>query len=672
MSTIAASTASLRRLAALYGIETSFDDGLGRRNEPNADVLLAALRALGADIVSPEGAPAAIREHRDASASRIVEPVIVAWDGRARLELRRRSPDASRPAGYSIALEDGTVQEGRIDPGAAAVALGSPDPLPHGYHRLSVDEGGKAHVSLVISAPRKAHRPSATMRDWGVFAPLYALHSAESWGIGDFSDLGRLLRWTSSLGGSTVATLPLLAAFTGGIWTISPYSPASRLYWNELYIDVTAIPELADSDAAREIVASPDFRADLEQLRSTPLVDYEGVSALKRRVLQPVADSVFEARSPRADAFRAWLTKNPRLAEYARFRAACDHHSGGWRSWPSAQRDGALDERDLDAAVVRYHTYVQWIAEEQMTTLSSDASEGGNSLYLDMPLGVHPDGYDTWSERGSFAEGVSTGAPPDVVFTGGQDWGFPPPHPHGARGTSYRYLIASLRHVMRHASILRIDHIAGLHRLFWIPAGMDSRDGVYVHYPAEELYAILSLESHRHRTLIVGEDLGTIPEYVRTAMAGHGVLRSHVLEYELAGGEPPSAPDAGFVAGVNTHDMEPFAAFWEANRDARPRSALVERLTAERLIAGKGASLSEVQTAANRWLAASEAPVVLLSLEDLWHETGRQNIPGTNEEDRPNWRRKTRYSLEEIGEMSSVSDALTAVGHARREGGRGT
>jgi 4-alpha-glucanotransferase len=658
---------ALRRLAELHGVETSFKDGLGRRMDPSPDVLLAVLRALGSNVTSPEDAAAAIREHRDAAEARLVEPVIVAWDGAAFLDLRS-TPAGARPVGCLVVLEDGDMRAWRLEPDDGAIALGSPEPLPYGYHRLTIEDREATQESLIISAPRMAYRPPPGRRDWGIFAPLHAIHSANSWGIGDFGDLGRLLDWTSSLGGTTVATLPLLAAFTGGIGAISPYSPASRLFWNDLYIDVTAVPELAGCKAAREIVASADFRADLEKLRASSLVGYEAIADLKRRVLQPLAESMCEERSARSEAFRSYLGENPRLRDYARFRAACDRHRSGWRSWPETRRDGPVDERGIDAATIRYHTYVQWASEEQMTALSEEASEAGNALYLDMPLGVHADSYDTWSERESFADGVSGGAPPDVVFTGGQNWAFPPPHPQGARETGYRYLIASLRHVMRHASMLRIDHIAGLHRLFWIPAGMNSSNGVYVHYPAEELYAILTLESHRHRTVVVGEDLGTIPEYVRTAMADHGVLRSYVLEYELAGGDVPPEPDSGFVASVNTHDMEPFAAFWQTNRDTRPRSALVRRLATEGLVDGKDVSLAEAESAANAWLAASDAPLMLLSLEDLWHETERQNVPGTSETERPNWRRKTRHSLEEIREMPSVADSLSAVETARRTG----
>ena len=285
-----------------------------------------------------------------------------------------------------------------------------------------------------------------------------------------------------------------------------------------------------------------------------------------------------------------------------------------------------------------------------------------------MPLGVHADSYDTWRERNSFAEGATVGAPPDAHFTGGQDWEFPPPHPQRAREDGYRYLIESLRHVMRHASILRIDHVLGLHRLFWIPDGTDGGDGVYVRYPADELYAILVLESHRNRTILLGEDLGNVPPYVRPAMARHGLLRSYVLQFELAFGHAPDPPDRSQVASLNTHDTELFAAFWQGLPDAQRRSALTGLLAGEGVADGDFADAGQAQRAANSWLAKSEASTVIVSLEDLWQETEPQNVPGTSERARSNWRRKARHSLEEIRDMPAVTETLSAVALARSEG----
>jgi 4-alpha-glucanotransferase len=650
--TAARPKSAVSELARLCGIEPSYVDGLGRRRRPRTETLIAVLRALGAPVRSPADVPDALRERAQALASCVIEPMLVAWDGELSLNLGRC--DRSRRIECTLDLEDGTTREWRVATADAAERVSVEWPLPAGYHRLCVDDGKAIYESLIISAPVKAYAPPTTVREWGVFAPLYAVHSSRSWGAGDFGDLRELLEWARSLAGTTVATLPLLAAYTLRPPSISPYSPASRLFWNEMYIDVGAVPELAQSGAAIELIASPGFQAEIEALRRAPLVDYEGVTALKRRPLELLAESLAGSRR---DAFESYLAETPRLAEYSRFRAAGERAGCGWHDWPERMRGGVLEDGDYDSAVARYHAYVQWIADEQLQSLS-----GG--VAFDLPLGVHGESYDTWRFGESFASGVTAGAPPDAVFTGGQNWGFPPPHPQHAREAGCTYLVAALRHLMSHAAVLRVDHILGLHRLFWIPEGMDSSEGVYVRYPADELYAILVLESHRNKTVIVGEDLGNVPAYVRPAMARHGILGSYVLQYELASGCSPQPPNAGQVASLNTHDMQPFAAYWADPDNAGQRSALARAVPGARN--GRAKDGPAPQRAANGWLAGSEARTVLVNLEDLWGETERQNVPGTSETERPNWRRRLRYSLEEMRAMPAVTDALAEVASARR------
>src|SRR3990172_6909058 len=231
--------------------------------------------------------------------------------------------------------------------------------------------------------------------------------------------------------------------------------------------------------------------------------------------------------------FGGLVAGHPEVEDYARFRATGERQRAPWPSWSRPLCDGVLTEGDYDERARRYHLYVQWVAREQIRVLSEHSRRAGVNLYLDLPLGVHPHSYDVWREREAFVLGVSGGAPPDVVFTQGQDWGFPPLHPEAIREQGYRYVIAYLRHQLQHTTLLRIDHVMGLHRLFWIPKGLEARDGVCVRYPAEELYAIFCLESHRHRASIVGENLGTVPAYVNSAMARHNLHRMYVLQYEL-------------------------------------------------------------------------------------------------------------------------------------------
>jgi 4-alpha-glucanotransferase len=281
------------------------------------------------------------------------------------------------------------------------------------------------------------------------------------------------------------------------------------------------------------------------------------------------------------------------------------------------------------------------------------------------------------------------GAPPDAVFTKGQNWGFPPLHPEAMRAQGYRYWLAYLRHQLKHTGLLRIDHVMGLHRLFWVPKGLEPRQGVYVRYPAEELYAMLNLESHRHQVIIVGENLGTVPAYVNTAMARHRLHRMYVVQYELAPRPDRVLPvvPADTVASLNTHDMPPFAAYGQgldiddrqqqglidaadARRERRHRRALLaalQRFLQSQNLVAPNADMQALCSACVALLGASPAQVVLLNLEDLWLETQPQNFPGTGGE-RPNWQRKARYNLEAFCHMPQVLALLRSMNHLRKRG----
>jgi 4-alpha-glucanotransferase len=338
---------------------------------------------------------------------------------------------------------------------------------------------------------------------------------------------------------------------------------------------------------------------------------------------------------------------------------------------------------------VRYHQYVQLVAEDQLGEISGARGSvpavrrPGTGLYLDFPLGVSPGGYDTWRYRDAFAHDASVGAPPDVFFSRGQDWGFPPTHPERQREDGYTYLRAALRNLLRHAGSLRIDHVMGLHRLYWVPPGSDARDGVYVQYRAAELYAILALESHRAGAAVVGEDLGTVPRYVQQAMARHGILRSYVLQLApLAGsvGRPPPLS----VASLNTHDLPTFAGFWQGldiedrlakglldpkdvrkERSERARQRKLLRGALREAGAARDAHPGEAIAAALRYLAASPSRMVVVNLEDLWGEAEPQNRPGTGL-DQPNWRRKASRPLESFRSDEAVLGTLKEIDRLRR------
>ena len=678
-------TRLLHRLARLYGVETSYLDYQGTRRQATPESLLAALRALGAPLAKPEHLPGALRETIQRRWQRTCEPVVVAWEGKTPcLELRLPGRAATGPAGCRLQLEDGrelrwsrrlehlpglrsALVEGEV---YTVKGLPLPSRLPEGYHRLTLDLPGSRQGILIISAPLQSHTSpgSSSNRTWGVFLPLYALRTGTDWGTGDLSGLQELLQMVQGLGGSIAGTLPLLASYLDEPFAPSPYQPVSRLFWNEFYLDVTRSPEFGSSTEARALFDGPAFQAELASLKAAPLVDYKGGMRLKRRVLEACLRHLLAGGpgSGRLAAFRRWAGENPSARDYARFRAAVEKQRALWPEWPERLREGTLQEGDYELEAEQYHLYVQWLAREQFQDLSAWARQRGLTLYLDFPLGVHGGGYDVWRWQGIFAREASSGAPPDRLFSGGQDWHFPPLHPERLREQGYRYYIACLRHHLRHAGILRLDHVMGLHHLYWIPAGLPATEGVYVRYRSEELYAILTLESRRSQSLIVGEDLGTVPGYVRRAMARHQIQRMYILPFETTGdaGRPlrPVPPNA--LAALNTHDMPPFAAYWQSLRGKAEGLALSAYLYRRGLLETTTQNTRSLLRGCLAHLAASRARVVLVNLEDLWLETEPQNVPGTLEE-YPNWRRKARYTLEEISRMPEVLETLAELNRLR-------
>jgi 4-alpha-glucanotransferase len=670
----------LRTLARLYDVEIEYEGMDSRRHTADDEALALTLRALGAELAGSGSARNALRARRAELDALPIQPVHVAWDGSLpALPVRLRGEHAER-AVVELRLEDGVVVTQQCDAlpvprrarggWTATHTIRLDRRLPIGYHEAQVETAGGTFGTLIIAAPRRAHG-GAGVRDWGVFFPLYALGSATSWGVGDYTDLGRAARWIGGLGGGFISTLPLLATFLDAPFEPSPYSPASRLFWNELFIDVTAVPGWAGGDAA--------LAAELAQLRAGRLIDYRQTAALKRRELEHARRGVAGDAAVR-QALDRFSAAHPRATDYARFRAVCDRRREGWPVWPDRMRDGAIRDGDFAPEDFDYHLFAQWQADAQLGTA---ADNGGAALYLDMPLGVNPDGYDAWRFRGLFADGVSAGAPPDPLFTGGQDWGFAPLVPRALRESGYRYLIETFRHHLRHAGMLRLDHVMSLYRLFWVPRGLDAKRGVYVRYPEDELFAILVLETARHRAIAIGEDLGTVPPAVRRAMERHGIRRMHVVQFEASPERDPPVPPPPqpVVASLNTHDMPTFAGFWrggeiddqlelclideDEHRTAMQRRAELRLKLSRSVGAGGEIDAGLVRQRLLERLAASAANYVLVTLEDLWLEPEPQNVPGTSAE-RPNWKRRASRNLDQVMNDAALGRMLNSIGERRK------
>lgn len=692
----------LHQLARLCGLQVTYLDAGGQPCEVSDRALLSTLRALGISIEHAEQAGDLLRRQKQRVCQRCLEPVLIAWDGDlGAIHLRLPEARASGPFGWRLHLEDGQEQQGegwledhptlrrRDIEGTAYLtkAISPPEaPLPTGYHGLTVELGDERHEATVIAAPRCLPGIDEQRGWWGLFLPLYALHRNRKWAVGDFGDLGALMSWTATRGGDLVATLPLL----GKLWELdsdpSPYAPGTRLFWDETYLDIDRLIDQQHCDAAREFLEDSDTRRALQELREDRLIDYDRHVAIKRRVLQILADHFFETAGD-DEAFLRFQREHPDLEQYARFRAVTAQRGEAWTDWPEDLRGRELREDDCDPAHLRRHRYAQWRLEQQLGDLRRRADEEGLLWYLDLPLGVSQAGYDAWSYPESFATDASGGAPPDAFFTKGQDWGFPPPHPTGMRETGYAYWRAVLRRHLSYARMLRIDHVMSLYRLWWVPHGNEASDGVYVRYRAEEMTAVLSVEAHRAGAYVIGENLGTVPGPVDELMQRHGMAGMYAAQFQVSADEQESIgiPYPGSIASINTHDMPPFHAFWtgleiddrldldllsrEEARDgwddrSATRTAVAAELRRRGLLHEHDNNPASVLRALLTFLARSEAGTVIINLEDLWGETDPQNTPGTFLE-RPNWRRRARYSFDQFTALPDLRRTLELVNEAR-------
>ncbi len=694
----------LRQLACECGVEASYADVSGKRRVATPETLKKVLSALGAAVKNAEQTRDSLRRERERTFRERVEPVIVAWQSErngvlvswpesesgSAVECRLRAENgggkrwAARPRDWTF------VRKQKIE-GVNYVTSRMPlsDRMPAGYYDLEIETGSARFRSLVLAAPRRAFREEPGRKRWGLFIPTYALHSERGWGAGDLSDLERVSAWGGKHGATVVATLPLLAAFLDWPFEPSPYAPASRLFWNEFYLDIEwACRSCGQQRLYKKLRAAA--QAKTQQLERASLVRYREVMNLKRAALDQLASAFFSSGSSATKPFCAFVQKSPRVEDYARFRAAMERRKKSWREWPARMREGSLQPGDYDERARRRHLLAQWLMEEQLTRISSDARKAGRLFYLDLPLGVHPEGYDAWRGQEVFAHGANTGAPPDAVFTKGQDWGFAPLHPRGIREQGYRYVREYLETHMRHAGLLRLDHVMGLHRLYWVPHGASASEGAYVRYRPDEWHAILNIESHRRRTALAGENLGTVPPEVNAGLSAHGIRELYVVAYEA---QPEASPPLRkipslSVASLNTHDMPAFRAFWEGRdlddrfdlgllkpkelkaetaRREKLRNALLRFLRRRRLLEMEsGEEVESVFRALLMHMSASAAEWVLINLEDLWLETQPQNVPGTSVE-RPNWRRKAKLSLEEIQRCPKLAEILAEVNRLREK-----
>jgi 4-alpha-glucanotransferase len=646
----------LRRLAAAHGVATSYRN---ERREPvqvDADVVIRVLGLLDVDAGTEGSRRIELSKlaERD-RAGRLPPTIAVRVDGQPK----------TMPGVALLVAEDGSRIEVRDE---------LPADLTPGWYRLHTRDG--QDVTLV-AAP--AHVPQ-TPDTWGWMLQLYALRSARSWGIGDFGDLREFIEWTvAEHGAGAVLLNPLHPPGPTHPVQPSPYTPSSRRFANPLAL------RIEDLEAYRR--TDPDTRAEVDALRvsaSTERIDHDLVWAAKRAALEALWRSTGRPSpldgSPNADG----------LADWATYCALAERHGGRWSRWPEPLRDvtgpAVAQARREVASRVHFHAWVQQQCAEQLAAVRATGRDAGMTLGVlhDLPVGVDADGADAWALADVLGGGVSVGAPPDNFTPRGQDWGLPPWRPDRLAATGYAALRDMLRAILSHADGLRIDHVAGLWRLWWIPPGETPDRGTYVHYDAEVMLAVLALEAHRAGAVVVGEDLGTVEPEVTEALAANEMLGSAVgwFTRDESAPDQPLLPSKAWptraAASLSTHDLPTVAGFLrgehvraraelgllddvpaeQANAD-KERAEWLALLRSEGLLDDSEPDEDAIIVAMHRFLASTPSRLKLISPYDLIGEPRQPNLPGTIDE-YPNWRLPLAETLEQLRADPRVAESTAA------------
>lgn len=613
---------------------------------------------------------------------------------------------------WVLTTEQGQQYQGQVRGGQT---LTLPSQLPAGYHKLDVTRDSRHGHCRIIVAPERCYEPPALAAGdklWGVCVQLYTLGSAESWGVGDFGCLQKMLIEMGQRGGAFIGLNPIHALFPANPESASPYSPSSRRGLNILYIDVPAVTDFQRSTAAQQWWLAPETQQQLKQVRATTYVDYSGVMALKLTALHLAWEQFLTrpAEDEQVIAFNAFVCAGGEaLRHHALYdalhaeRVRQDGSRGGWPEWPDAYQvvsNAAVQHFCHEhGQEISFYLWLQFLADSQLQacwqTSQQAAMEIG--LYRDLAVGVAFGGVETWCDRTLYCLQASIGAPPDRLGPQGQNWGLPPMNPHVMVQRDYQPFIDLLRANMAHCGALRIDHVMSMLRLWWIPYGETADKGAYVHYPVEALFAILALESQRHHCMVIGEDLGIVPAEIVAQLHHRGVYSYKVLYFEHDEEGHFRAPadwPVQAMAVATTHDLPTLRGYWEREDLALgerlglyPDKQILEGLYQERerdkrgLLAGlqqseclpsssEGAvSLTAMTDPLNHgihhYLADSRSAVLGLQPEDWLDMREPVNVPGTNEQ-YPNWRRKLTVSLEQIFTDEQVNRLLKGINQRRK------
>jgi (1->4)-alpha-D-glucan 1-alpha-D-glucosylmutase len=675
--------AHLDRMAELVGISPDYADAFGRNIKTSPETRNAILAALGLGIASENEVQESLARLEKLKAGLIPAVVPISSGGPATIALR----GTMEQVGWTIIEENGTKHEGISAKGETTLKLPA---LPMGYHRLQI---GTFEATL-ITAPESCWQPEALKdgkRLWGATAQIYSLRSEHDFGVGDYSDVARLAESVGAWGGAFLGLSPVHALFSSDRTKISPYSPSSRLFLEALYIDPTAVQGFAESQA-RHILDRPDVQQRLSRLQEAPLIDYVEAWSIKR----PVLDALWRHFQASGDhtAFEAFRRAGGQALEaHATFEALSEHfreQGCTWTGdWPDAYRDIRSAEVDRFRSEhkerVTFHVGLQWLADLQLAQAAERARAAGLTigLYRDLAVGADGGGSEIWATPERFAAGLDIGAPPDPLGPQGQNWGFPPFNPLTLEEqglAAFRDLVAAN---MRHAGAIRIDHAFQIQRLFLIPSGAPASQGAYVDYPFEAMLAVLRIESHRARCLVIAEDLGTAPKGFSDAIMRSGVLSYRVLPFERQGSafKRPKEYPRSALAVLTTHDLPTFRGWWQgldidlrqtlgvfdpttaaqerAARDADKRN-FAKALAEEGLLPSSDTPSDPPLEGAVRYLARTACTLTALQIEDASGELNQPNMPGMDA-GHPNWRRRLSNTIESIAAPGSLMAKLSVV-----------
>ena len=715
---------ALQRLAQKMGILPEYRDARGELVRTTEVIQQKLLTAMGVQI---DDSPPSAQAAQAAEALQTLE--LKTWRQSlpsvriVTADQKRPSVDVVLPAEletleWSLTLEDGTRHHHTVEVRHLETLetrsvdgrrlqrrrLALDSNLPWGYHHLRVEPGGETTLIVTPGAcwmPPEIHNHE---RLWGIAAQLYLLRSAQNWGIGDFGDLLRLVKLSASKGADVIGLNPLHALLESAAEHASPYSPASRLLLNVLNIDVRAIPEVESSPEAERLLQSRPFQEKLATSRAAHLLDYATVAELKEQALRVLFNHSRAQNSARWAAFQEFRQeRSPELEKSCLFLVLREHfarsaaHEADWHNWPPEYQSHDSPEVAAfareHAGNIEYRLWLQWVAEDQLDAASRVAGENAMrvGLYRDLAVGADRAGAETWANPDTVVSGAQVGAPPDLLNPAGQNWGLPPFNPHTLRAEAYKSFIQLIRANMRSAGALRLDHAMGLQQLYWVPQGGTPREGAYVSYPLEDLIGIVALESHRHRCLVIGEDLGTVPEGFREAMQAANILSYRVLFFEQnqPTGEflEPSAYPLLSLAVVGNHDLPTLGGWWlardleikerlglfpEAGEASRQRAArdrdkleLLQALRREKLIEpNTEPDFATLARAVHAFLARTNSALVMAQLDDITDETEQVNVPATDAE-HPNWRRRLSLTLDELAGSLRFSDLATVFAKER-------